>query len=163
MSLIKHNSCVYFILKINKEDIVTYFCAEVTVMPIVNSQNSWNILHIVSYYCTKYFIYIFIDIFKYTLLKEENSRTAFTVYDSDLKHGGVCVVGNLQLKTNISIKVLNVLHPWQITAAVNSPAGITKQHFTAAETGMQTSMRPLRKMCSSPQHLQSQKLVLRKL
>lgn len=68
-------------------------------MPIVNSQNSWNILHIVSDYCTKYFIYIYvyIDIFKYTLLKEENSRNACTVYDSDLKHGGVCVVGNLQL------------------------------------------------------------------
>lgn len=45
------------------------------------------------------------------------------------------MVGNLHLKTNISVKVLNVLHPWQIAAAVNSPAGITKQHFTAAETG----------------------------
>lgn len=56
-----------------------------------------------------------------------------------------------------------MLHPWQITAAVNSPADIAKQHFTAAETGMQTSMRPSRKMCLSPQHLQSQKLVLRKL
>lgn len=86
-----------------------YYCVEISVIHIVNSQNSRNILHTVINYCTKY-IYWNTDItyIRETVFPTKNTPSSMTppearstdccVHDSDFKDEGVCVVGNLQSK-----------------------------------------------------------------
>lgn len=127
----------------NEEEIMTYSCVEISVIRIVNSQNSRNSLHIVISYCTKYIYWnthithgresVFFPSRThhrgwYPSEKKTKVLLAST-HDSDFKDDGVCVVGNLQSKIKFEYKVLNALHPWLFTTEVKSTVYLTNSIY----------------------------------
>lgn len=92
----------------NEEEIMTYSCVEISVMHIVNSQNSRNSLHIIiaqNRYWNTHITYSRESVFFFPPrthhpgwnLQRKEALLA-SIHESHFKDDGVCVVGKLQSK-----------------------------------------------------------------